>query len=684
MRTVGPALTRAGQRAADEVAAQALRLSQHHPLALIWSARLCAAIGRPRQAYDSLDRLLGIEPRNPAAWRQMRLVLRQADPQLAFWIGLKARSQLRSDLMAAALKRLVDLEAESDRILALLPDPAWPRPAPDAFLTDFGPEIGSKRLLAVASLALQVGRAKEAEAILEWVRAAEANTVESRLALALLLEQSCRYPEAETVLWEVVEARPAHWEARLNLARIQCQAYHYDEALKTLEGLLALAPENHRAWFEYGQILRSCYERPAGTDDRAFERAGELAGTDLITLERVGQYFREERKYDKALRFYDRLFTQNPGAIENPVACRHYAECLRACGRGERAAELAQAGARRCDDMARGCSGEAWERVMAEKARILHEAGRETEAVETLRAIRAVSEPSAAAFSRPEYLPDTPDRLQRLRDIVGSRDLVILLPGPSFADFAARLPKLADLDFCVAALGSFPPIEHELLRSIGRGADVLFITHPAMLRTWFSALEDYLTRPSTNLFLTTHYTLSSLLELGTDHVSFITKHDRRLLLVHPVNGPPLPSRPLHFEHGNSLAVLVPLLLFGRPKRIFIAGADGGADPPTGNRPYFFYKDIDSDEPESDFAQAPDMISFKGRQERLQEANRRFRRDAAQADEVIVWALQDLHTIFELPVPPIYNLCPYSAHAAFPRIDCDTAVAMLKTVSVESG
>src|SRR6516165_6629080 len=93
-------------------------------------------------------------------------------------------------------------------------------------------------------------------------------------------------------------------------------------------------------------------------------------------------------------------------------------------------------------------------------------------------------------------------------------------------------------------------------------------------------------------FLTTQYALSSLSELGTSEGDFIARHSSRVMYVYPQAGPPHPSRPLHCEHGNSLAVLIPLLLLRRPKRIFIFGADGGSNPVFNKRPYFYNEDID--------------------------------------------------------------------------------------------
>src|SRR5262249_47636485 len=61
---------------------------------------------------------------------------------------------------------------------------------------------------------------------------------------------------------------------------------------------------------------------------------------------------------------------------------------------------------------------------------------------------------------------------------------------------------------------------------------------------------------------------------------------------------------------------------GRPRRIFLVGADGGAHP-NFKRPYFYYDEIDAEGPEQDFLQRPDMLPFRNRPDLLEEANRRL-------------------------------------------------------------
>ena len=186
----------------------------------------------------------------------------------------------------------------------------------------------------------------------------------------------------------------------------------------------------------------------------------------------------------------------------------------------------------------------------------------------------------------------------------------------------------------------------------------------------------FLARSPPNLVVANHYALSGLSELGVSEKEFVAQHDNRLLLVHSDGGPPLPSRPLHFENGPSVSWLIPLLLFARPRRIFLLGADGGSNPSFSKRPYFYYDDYDADVEPREFLNRPGMISFKGLPRKLDEYNRRQHINAVNGDRVIDFAFRSLEANFGIQVPPIFNVCPHSTHRIFPRIDIDDALAKL--------
>jgi tetratricopeptide (TPR) repeat protein len=510
----------------------------------------------------------------------------------------------------------------------------------------------------------------EAENLLREAVAEEPCGAAPYLALAEFLLESLRYVEAETVATAAVRSCPTSVELRLVLARIQFQLLRLEAAAKTIEALLAVAPENGWAWFEYGKILWNSFDRA----DSAFERAGDLSGNDGALLAGVAQRFLYDLDYENAAKYYERLLNLHPNMRDNFVICRYYATCLKETARTQEAVDMISAALKSCRLAAKRAQGEGLELIKREEALLLSQAGRLDESFSALQSIRDVAAPTPR-YDRAEYLPRTPERLQRLAEIVDSRDVFVLLQGPSFATFAARLHEFADFEFAVATVNSFPPVEQEL-RRINRHADILLFTQPGSIRAWHPELVKFLARSPPNLVVANHYALSGLSEFGLSEREFVARHDKRLLLIHSDGGPPLPSRPLHFENGPSVSLLIPLLLLARPRRIFLFGADGGSNPSFSKRPYFYYDDYDDAAEPQEFLNRPGMVSFKGLPRKLDEYNHRQHINAINGDRVIDVAFRSLEAHFGIQVPPIFNVCPHSVHRIFPRIDIDEALARL--------
>jgi tetratricopeptide (TPR) repeat protein len=673
-----------------------LNVVPSHPDLLLGTAYICLKLRRPRRAHEAVARLCTIgvgqiSHRDRTAKRMTKIaaailawgerlaaedVLRKAivlAPQFA-----APRSALifllEEDLRAAggniSLGQWAELEDLLRKSMVESLHLAAPRLALAACLQE------KVRYLETQSVSERVNAPEhgvEAENLLRAAIAAEAHLPAARLALAAFLLESLRYAEAETVAAAAVQSCPSSAELRLVLARIQFQLRRFEDAARTIETLLAIIPEHAAAWFEYGKILRNSYYR-LGLADRAFERAGDLSKNDGALLAGVAQQFLYDLDYGRAAKFYERLLNLVPSMRENFVICRHYATCLREIGRTEEAANIIVTTIESCRNAAKRAAGEGLELIKLEESLLLLEAGRLDESDQALRSITRIAA-SAPCYDRPEYLPRTPERLQRLAEIVDSRDLFVLVQGPSFATFAAHLCEFAGFEFAVATLNSFPPVEQEL-RRIDRQADVLLFAQPGSVRSWHSELMKFLTRSSPNLVVVNRYALSGFSEFGASENEFIACHDKRLLLVHSDGGPPLPSRPLHFENGSTLSLIIPLLLFARPRRIFLFGADGGSNPSFSKRPYFYYDDYDADAGPQEFLNRSDMISFRKLPRRLEEHNRRLHINAINADRVISSALRSLEVNFGIQAPPIFNVCPHSTHRVFPRIDIATALAEL--------
>jgi tetratricopeptide (TPR) repeat protein len=678
------------------VCAALLAVVPSQPTLLLGTAYICLKLRRPRRAYEAVGRMSAIGVGQIAQPdRTAKQMTKIAAAICARGQRVEAKDVLRKAIalapqFAAPRHALACLLEEDLRAAGANGSPSQWMELEDLLRKSIAesPHIAAPRLALAANLQAKVryletqsvservnapAHRVEAENLLREAIVAEPHLPAARLALAAFLLESLRYAEAETVAAAAVQCCPSSTELRLVLARIQFQLRRFEDAARTIEALLAITPEHAWAWFEYGKILRNSYHH-LGLADRALERAGDLSGNDSALLACVAQQFLYDLDYGKAAKFYERLLNLVPSMWENFVICRHYATCLREIGRPEEAANIIVTAIESCRLAAKRAAGEGLELIKLEESLLFLEAGRLDESDQALRSIKHIAA-SAPCYDRPEYLPATSERLQRLAEIVDSRDIFVLLQGPSFATFAERLYEFADFEFAVATLNSFPPVEQEL-RRIDRHADVLLFAQPGSVRSWHSELMEFLIRPSPNLVVANRYALSGFSEFGASENEFIACHDKRLLVVHSDGGPPLPSRPLHFENGSSLSLLIPLLLFARPRRIFLFGADGGLNPSFSKRPYFYYDDYDADAGPQAFLNRSDMISFRGLPRRLEEHNRRLRINAINADRVMGSALRSLEANLGVQVPPIFNVCPHSIHRVFPRINIDTALTEL--------
>src|SRR5438105_2222058 len=141
------------------------------------------------------------------------------------------------------------------------------------------PDRTARQMTKIAAAICAWGQRVEAKDVLRAAIVAEPHLAAPRLARADCLIASRRYVEAEAVAVAAVQCCPSSPELRLALARIQFQLRRFEDAARTIEALLAITPGHAWAWFEYGKILRNSFHRLSQAD-RAFGRAGDLAGND--------------------------------------------------------------------------------------------------------------------------------------------------------------------------------------------------------------------------------------------------------------------------------------------------------------------------------------------------------------------------------------------------------------------
>jgi tetratricopeptide (TPR) repeat protein len=435
-----------GKRSDQRGLCRLLNITPPRPDLLLMTARICLKLRRPRRAYNAVVGMSVIDVRHIAdpdrAAQQMTKI---AAALCARGLRAEAKDVLRKAIALAPhsappQSALVFLLEEDLRAAGGMSLDQW------AELEDLlrksvieSPHLAASRLALAASLRQEaryldaqmppetfdaLGLRAEAENLLREAIAAEPHLSAPRLALADFLLENLRYVEAETVAAAAVECCPTSQELRLVLARIQFQLLRLEDAAKTIEALLAIAPENAWAWFEYGKILWNCY----GRADSAFERAGDLSGNDSALLAGVAQQFLYDLEYEKAAKYYERLLNLDPGMWDNFVICRYYATCLKEMARTQEAADIIANALRSCRLAANRAKGEGLELIKREETLLLFQAGRVDQSFATLQSIQGIAAP-APRYDRFEYLPQTPERLRRLADIVDSRDVFVLLQG---------------------------------------------------------------------------------------------------------------------------------------------------------------------------------------------------------------------------------------------------------------
>ncbi|PIR72383.1 MAG: hypothetical protein COU42_01390 [Candidatus Nealsonbacteria bacterium CG10_big_fil_rev_8_21_14_0_10_36_24] len=71
------------------------------------------------------------------------------------------------------------------------------------------------------------------------------------------------------------------------------------------------------------------------------------------------------------------------------------------------------------------------------------------------------------------YLPNTKERIERLRKVINKRPVVIILPGSSVRELEQRIRELKDCDVCYLGLSGFWIIEKYILEKINRNLSVV-------------------------------------------------------------------------------------------------------------------------------------------------------------------------------------------------------------------
>lgn len=176
------------------------------------------------------------------------------------------------------------------------------------------------------------------------------------------------------------------------------------------------------------------------------------------------------------------------------------------------------------------------------------------------------------------YLPNSEERVRRLRKIVNGRPVAIIAAGPSIYELENRIGDLRHNDICYVGMNNFFIQEKYILQKIDKHFsicyNVFFITEYIndKVTVTLEFINDFLDRNEENMFISMLYG-----SCPEPHRKFISKYDKKLLFTVMVNDPSVPSndRPLHFYCCNTLLVLIQLMIIGGAQKIVLFGADGG-------------------------------------------------------------------------------------------------------------
>jgi tetratricopeptide (TPR) repeat protein len=442
---------------------------------------------------------------------------------------------------------------------------------------------------------------------------------------------------------------PAAWIALSQACHVLVDEEGMIEAARRA---FALQPESVDALRQLAYSLNQT--GPGAAEARPlFERLQTLVPDDAVALHYLSNYALFDGDYRRVIELLEKLERRYPGSSTTSARiARAYALLGDAIG----AAKYYAQAATRCDGASEpfpyGSSASL-------KPMFTALAGDRANAERLSLQLCQEDGVGLANLANPRYPDDCEARISQLRERVAGRDLCVFGFGPSLADISYRKKEMGSRDFASMTLSSFPIVENDLLRPIGRRIDLICITHPtvlklqgAALREWFSSVPlPTLVLP---LWLREYATV-------TGSPDFLLENQQHVFWFDCFRDdlPPSPHEPLHFPSINTLICALGVGLLARPRRIFLFGFDGqikGSDIQQEGAIYYRENDDNYYSPRR-------RVELEIRW--LAKVNLLW--DSVRFNEVAPFVLRHLGLLFDLPMPPIYNVCVDSALDTFPRI-----------------
>jgi tetratricopeptide (TPR) repeat protein len=266
------------------------------------------------------------------------------------------------------------------------------------------------------------------------------------------------------------------------------------------------------------------------------------------------------------------------------------------------------------------------------------------------------------------YPESIEEQLGRLRAITAGKDVCIFGAGPSLQEIADKNNILSHDQFVHFAINTFPIIEDEILNPVGAKLSLTCFTHPGVLLENNAKVEEFLRRP--------YPTMTLLNSFVTDYCSnrtecgYLEDYKSQIFKYRAINQlPPTPRDPLGFPSLNTFLVALCAAILGRPRRIFLFGFDQRVEGERDKKSAYFkgFKDRYRTQDDSDFPRwryEADWVKW----------------DGIQVNEVSIITLRMIALMFNLNLPPIYNVCPNSALEGYPKINVSQFKEMVDETS----
>ena len=285
------------------------------------------------------------------------------------------------------------------------------------------------------------------------------------------------------------------------------------------------------------------------------------------------------------------------------------------------------------------------------------------------------------------YLPDTEERIERLRRVINKRPVAIILQGASARELEARITELEDCDICYASLNAFRVIEKSILQKINRNLSLVMCA--AAPGRQMNDIIDFLERQEDNIIFSTRDSFHppkrdpfhpQKMPQGFDFDKFIKKYDEKLLFFTGTAATllirsglflrvPNIEYPLHFPRENSFSMLLLLALIGGASQVVIFGGDGGRV----NTREFYFRESD-----------PEYQRFYTDRYMEQTMEQGIMNDTRWFNAMTPLIIERIYKIYDLRPVDIVNCSPQSHFTPWRKLSYDETFALLKSFKRDAG